>query len=76
MNEIDPLSEIQSISMNSDVVGNGATIKNFRGKYISINGNRTIDQLHLENFFFTSNKPISTSNNNSIAYITRSKISC
>ena len=31
--------------------------------------------MHLENFFFTSNKPIYTSNN-SYSYITKSRISC
>lgn len=75
MNEIDPLNEIQSISVKSVVVGNGTTIKNFRGEGIQISSSRTIDQLHLENFFFTSNKSISTPNN-SYSYITKSRISC
>lgn len=75
MNEIDPLNEIQRIYVNSDVVGNGTTIKNFRGNYIYISSSRTIDQLHLENFFLTSDKPIYT-DNNSFAYITKLRISC
>jgi hypothetical protein len=75
MNVIDPLNEIQRISVKSDVVGNGTTIKNFRGNDISISSNRTIDQLHMENFYLTSNKSFNSPNNN-FAYITRSKISC
>lgn len=75
MNEIDPLNTITSLSIKADVSGNGTTIKNFRGNGISISANRTIDQLHLENFFFNSNKPIYTSNN-SYSYITKSRISC
>lgn len=74
MNEIDPLNEIQRINVNSDVAGNGTTIKNFRGNYIYISSSRTIDQLHLENFFLTSNKSIYTDNSR-FAYITRSRIS-
>lgn len=75
MNEIDPLSEIQSISVNSDVVGNGTTIKNFRGNGIVITTYRTIDQLHMENFYFGSNKSIDTDYKEAHAYITRSRIS-
>lgn len=75
MNVIDPLNEIQEISVKSDVVGNGTTIKNFRGDEISISANRTIDQLHMENFYLGENKPFNTSNN-SHSYITRSRISC
>jgi len=75
MNEIDPLNEIQRISVKSDVVGNGTTIKNFRGNGISISGNLTIDQLHMENCYFESNKPISTPNDY-YSYITKSRISC
>ena len=75
MNEIDPLNEIQSISVKSDVVGNGTTIKNFRGDEISISANRTIDQLHMENFYLGSNKSFSAPNN-SASYITKSRISC
>lgn len=76
MNEIDPLNTITSLSIKANVSGNGTTIKNFRGNDISISSSRTIDQLHMENFYFVSNKSICTPNNNSIAYITRSKISC
>lgn len=75
MNEIDPLNEIHQISVKSDVVGNGTTIKNFRGDEISISANQTIDQLHMENFYLMSNKSIYTPNNR-FSYITRSKISC
>lgn len=74
MNVIDPLNEIQEISVKSDVVGNGTTIKNFRGDEISISANRTIDQLHMENFYLGDNKSICTPNN-SHSYITRSRIS-
>lgn len=74
MNEIDPLNEIQEISVKSDVVGNGTTIKNFRGNSISISANRTIDQLHMENFYLLSNKSFNTPNN-SYSYITKSRIS-
>lgn len=76
MNEIDPLNEIQRISVKSDVVGNGTTIKNFRGNDIVINAYRTIDQLHMENFYLGSNKSICTNDKNTHAYITRSRISC
>lgn len=75
MNEIDPLNTITSLSIKTDITGNGTTIKNFRGNDIYISSSRTIDQLHLENFFFNSNKPIYTSNN-SYSYITKSRISC
>lgn len=75
MNEIDPLNTIKSITINSQVAGNGTAIKNFRGDGITIRQNVTIDQLHLENFYFGSNKPIYTSNN-SYSYITKSRISC
>ena len=75
MNEIDPLNEIQKISVKSDVIGNGTTIKNFRGDDIGISSYITIDQLHMENFYLTSNKSFYTPNN-SYSYITKSRISC
>lgn len=75
MNEIDPLNTITSLSIKADVSGNGTTIKNFHGNDISISSNRTIDQLHMDNFYLTSNKSFNAPNN-SFAYITRSKISC
>jgi hypothetical protein len=76
MNEIDPLNKIQRFFVKSDVVGNGTTIKNFRGDDITISVYRTIDQLHMENFYLGSDKSICTNDKEAHAYITRSKISC
>jgi hypothetical protein len=47
MSEIDPLSTINLITINSDITGNGTTIKNFRGG-VSIKGECTVTALHFD----------------------------
>lgn len=44
---IDPLSTINLITINSDIMGNGTTIKNFRGG-VSIKGECTVTSLHFD----------------------------
>ena len=47
MNEIDPLNEIQLITVNANIVGTPTTIKHYRGG-ISIQGECTVTSLHFD----------------------------
>lgn len=47
MNEIDPLNEIQLITINANIVGNHTTIKHYRGG-VRIEGECTVTSLHFD----------------------------
>lgn len=63
MNEIDPLNEIQLITINSNIVGNHTTIKHYRGQVKMGNGCK-MEYLHFESALYDGE----TSPRNSFLY--------